>query len=126
MSDAAKPTALHMRSQNRAAPIRYSGKLPLTRPAKDHRANRLLRALDPESLAHLEPYLEVVALNRGQVLYDADEVIRYTYFPHDAVVALVAVMNNGASAEMAIAGREGLVGLVTAAITPTSFGRYVV
>jgi CRP-like cAMP-binding protein len=100
--------------------------MPLTRPAKDHRANRLLRALDPASLAHLEPYLEVVALERGQVLYEADEVIRYTYFPHDAVVALVAVMNNGASAEMAIAGREGLVGLVTAAITPTSFGRYVV
>jgi CRP-like cAMP-binding protein len=94
--------------------------------SKDHRANRLLRALDPESVAHLEPHLEIVTLKRGQVLYGADEVIRYTYFPHDAVIALVAVMNNGASAEMAIAGREGLVGLVTAAITPAWFGRYVV
>jgi CRP-like cAMP-binding protein len=96
------------------------------RPAKDHRANRLLRALDPQDFAYLEPYLEIITLKRGQLLYEVDEVIRYTYFPHDAVVALVAVMDNGASAEMAIAGREGLVGLVTAAITPTSFGRYVV
>ena len=85
-----------------------------------------MRALDPTSLAYLEPHLEIVSLQRGQVLYETDEVIQHTYFPHDAVVALLAVMENGASAEMVIAGREGLVGLVTAAITPKSFGRYVV
>lgn len=96
------------------------------RPAKDHRANRLLRALDAESLGHLEPHLEVVALRRGQVLYEADEVIRYTYFPHDAVIALMAVMSNGSSAEMVMVGREGLVGLVTTAFAPAAFGRYVV
>ena len=67
-----------------------------------------------------------MSLRRGQILYETDEVIQHTYFPHDAVVALLAVMENGASAEMMIAGREGLVGLVTAAITPKSFGRYVV
>jgi CRP-like cAMP-binding protein len=103
-----------------------SSKMSQLHTANDHRANRLLQALAPQDFGLLEPHLELVTLKRGQVLYETDEVIRYTYFPHDAVVALVAVMSNGASAEMAIAGREGLVGLVTAAITPTSFGRYVV
>jgi CRP-like cAMP-binding protein len=97
-----------------------------SQPANDHRANRLLRALDPDSLAYLEPHLEVVTLKRGQVLYEADENIRYAYFPHDAVVALVAVMSNGACAEMSIAGREGVIGLVTTATAPAAFGRYVV
>jgi CRP-like cAMP-binding protein len=94
--------------------------------AIDHRANRLLQALAPQDFALLEPHFEFVNLKRGQVLYETDEVIRYTYFPHEAVIALVSVMSNGASAEMAVVGREGLVGLVAAAITPTSFGRYVV
>ncbi|MFC4172981.1 Crp/Fnr family transcriptional regulator [Microvirga sp. GCM10011540] len=95
-------------------------------PTKDHRANRLLKALDPEALAYLEPHLEIVPLKRGQVLYETDEAIRYTYFPHDAVIALMAMMSNGSSAEMAMVGREGLIGLVTTAFAPTAFGRYVV
>jgi CRP-like cAMP-binding protein len=97
-----------------------------SQPSKDHRANRLLRALDRQDFTYLEPCLEIVTLKRGQILYEIDEVIRYTYFPHDAVVALVAVMSNGASAEMAMVGREGLAGLITTATTPTAFGRYVV
>ena len=88
-----------------------SSKVSQLQTVKDHRANRLFRALDPASLAYLEPHLEVVTLQRGDILYETDENIRYTYFPHDAVVALVAVMENGASAEMVIVGREGLVGL---------------
>jgi CRP-like cAMP-binding protein len=114
------------RFQKRSSHLFVSSKVSQLQTAKDHRANRLLRALDPASLAYLEPHLEVVMLQRGDILYETDENIRYTYFPHDAVVALVAVMENGASAEMVIVGREGLVGLVTAAITPRSFGRYVV
>ncbi|PVE21305.1 Crp/Fnr family transcriptional regulator [Microvirga sp. KLBC 81] len=103
--------------------------MQLTRPPRDprdHCTNRLLAALAPESLAYLEPHLEIVNLQRGQVLFETDEIIRYTYFPHDAVVVLVAVMTNGTSAEMSIAGREGVIGLVTTATTPYAFGRYVV
>lgn len=96
------------------------------RPSKDHRANRLLKALDPEAFAHLEPHLEIVLLKRGQILYEVDEAIQYTYFPHNAVIALMAVMSNGTGAEMVMVGREGLVGLVTTAFAPTAFGRYVV
>jgi CRP-like cAMP-binding protein len=99
---------------------------PQTQPVKDHRANRLLAALKPEDHAYLEPHLEIVALHRGQVLYEADETLRYTYFPHDSIVSLVALMEDGSSAEMAVFGREALFGLISALVTRQSFGRYIV
>ncbi len=91
-----------------------------------HRANRLLAALEPEDFAHLEPYLEIVTLPAGTVLYETGAPLRHTYFPHDVVVALVAVMKDGRSAEMAVYGHEGVVGLVSALVTRQALGRYVV
>jgi CRP-like cAMP-binding protein len=94
--------------------------------AADHRANRLLAALEPADFAYLEPDLEIVNLQRGQVLYETDEPLRYAYFPHDTIVSLVTLMEDGRSAEMAVSGREGLLGLVSAVITRRSLGRYIV
>jgi CRP-like cAMP-binding protein len=94
--------------------------------AVDHRANRLLAALGPEDFAQLEPHLEIVVLQRGQVLYETGEPLRYAYFPHDTVVSLVAAMEDGGCAEMAVFGREGLLGLVSAMVSRRSFGRYIV
>jgi CRP-like cAMP-binding protein len=91
-----------------------------------HRDNRLLAALAPEDFASLEPHLNIVHLQRGQVLYEAGETIKHTYFPHDAMVSLVTVMRNGKSAEMALFGCEALFGLVSAFVTRQSFGRYIV
>jgi CRP-like cAMP-binding protein len=91
-----------------------------------HRANRLLAALEPEDFAYLEPHLEIVDLHRRQVLYEAGETIRYTYFPHDAVVSLVNVLEDGGSVEVAVFGREGVFGLISALFTRESFGRYIV
>jgi CRP-like cAMP-binding protein len=85
-----------------------------------------LAALEPEDFAALEPHLVIVELQRGQVLYEAGATVKYTYFPHDAMVSLVTVMRNGKSAEMAVFGREGLFGLVSAFVTPQAFGRYIV
>jgi CRP-like cAMP-binding protein len=93
---------------------------------RDHRANRLLAALEPADFAALEPHLEIVELSKGAVLYEAGESIRYTYFPHDALVSLVDVMEDGRVAEVALFGREGLVGLLSAIISGQSLGRYVV
>ena len=62
-----------------------------------HRANRLLAALESEDFAYLEPHLEFVNLHRKHVLYEAGEPIRYTYFPHDVVVSLVNVLEDGRS-----------------------------
>ncbi len=92
----------------------------------DHRANRLLAALDPDDFAHLEPHLEIVDLHRGQVLYETGETLLYAYLPHDTVISLVTLMKDGSSAEMAVSGREGLLGLVSAVVTRRSLGRYVV
>jgi CRP-like cAMP-binding protein len=93
---------------------------------KGHQANRFLAALEPEDFAYLEPHLEIVDLPKGAVLYEAGETIRYTYFPHNAIVALVEVMEDGRVAEVALFGREGLVGLLSAFISGEALGRYVV
>ncbi len=93
---------------------------------RDHRANRLLAALEPEDFAYLEPHLEIVDLLKGQVLYEAGDTIRYTYFPHDAVVLLLNLLEDGGSVEVAVFGREAVFGLISALFTRQSFGRYIV
>lgn len=95
-------------------------------PPRDHRANRLLAALEPADFAAIEPHLEIVDLPKGVVLYEAGERIRYTYFPHDAIVSLVEVMEDGRVAEVALFGREGLAGLLSAFVSGEALGRYVV
>jgi len=100
---------------------------PMTKvSAADHRTNWLLAALEPEDLALLEPALELVSLTRGQVLYEPGEFIRYAYFPHDATVSLVNVLEDGSTVEVAVFGREGVLGLLSALVTREAFGRYVV
>ncbi|PVE25489.1 Crp/Fnr family transcriptional regulator [Microvirga sp. KLBC 81] len=96
------------------------------RRAKDHRANRLLAALDPDDFACLEPHLEIVDLRRGAAIYDTGDFIRHTYFPHDAIVSLVNVLEDGRTVEVANFGCEGMFGLLSALVTRESFGRYIV
>jgi hypothetical protein len=64
----------------------------------NHRANRLLAALEPEDFASLEPHLETVLLPGGTVLYDTGDLLRHAYFPHDSIVSLVTVMEGGETA----------------------------
>jgi CRP-like cAMP-binding protein len=92
----------------------------------DHRANRLLAATNPDDYARLEPDLEIVNLPRGTVIYEVGETMRHTYFPHDAIVSLVAVMEDGATAEIGVFGCEGVLGSVSASNSRESLGRYVV
>jgi len=91
----------------------------------DHRANRLLAAIEPEDFARLESNLEIVDLPRGKVLFESGETIRHAYFPHGGVVSLVAMMQDGRMVEMAVFGREAVFGLVGAFISRESLGRYV-
>jgi CRP-like cAMP-binding protein len=95
-------------------------------PKTDHRANRFLAALGPDDFASLDPHLETVILLRGTVLYEPGDPIGYTYFPHDAIVSLVDVLEDGRLAEVAMFGREGLFGLLSAFVSREAFGRYVV
>ncbi|WP_247654172.1 MULTISPECIES: hypothetical protein [Microvirga] len=83
-------------------------------PEVNHRANRLLTALEPDDFAALEPHLHGVSLQQDQVLYEAGDPLHHAYLPHDTVVSLVAVLKDGRSADMAVYGREGALGLVSA------------
>ena len=95
-------------------------------PSVNHRANRLLAAREPDDIAALEPQLQGVNLRQDQVLYEAGDPLRHATFPHDTVVSLVAVLKDGRSAEMAVYGWEGALGLVSAMMARQSFGRYIV
>jgi CRP-like cAMP-binding protein len=73
--------------------------------------NHLLAALPAEVLARLAPALELIPLPLGKVLYESGDNLRYIYFPTDAIVSLLYVMESGASAEISVVGNEGLIGV---------------
>ncbi|MDE1169423.1 MAG: Crp/Fnr family transcriptional regulator [Pseudomonas sp.] len=73
--------------------------------------NHLLAALPADALKRLLPHLEPIALALGTVLYEPGDTLRHVYFPTDAIVSLLYVMENGASAEIAVVGNEGLIGI---------------
>lgn len=73
--------------------------------------NRLLACLPDADHARLSPHLEVVAMKLGQVVYEAGDALQYAYFPIDCIVSLLYVMQDGDSAETAMVGNEGIVGI---------------
>jgi CRP-like cAMP-binding protein len=77
----------------------------------DPRQNHLLAALPAEECTRLLPHLELVTMPLGQVLYESGAQMRYVYFPTTSIVSLLCVMENGASAEIAVVGNEGIVGV---------------
>ncbi len=80
-------------------------------PLANANENSLLTALPAEVWKRWQPELELVELELGQVLYEAGATLSHVYFPTTAIVSLLYVMQNGASAEIAVAGNEGLVGV---------------
>jgi CRP-like cAMP-binding protein len=79
--------------------------------APDPRKNHLLSALPDAEWVRWQPLLEAVELPLGQVLYESGSTLSHVYFPTTAIVSLLYVMENGASAEIAVVGNEGLVGI---------------
>ncbi|MDT8320422.1 MAG: Crp/Fnr family transcriptional regulator [Xanthomonadales bacterium] len=73
--------------------------------------NRLLAALPAEAKEHLFPHMKLVDLPLGKVLYESGDTLQFVYFPTDAIVSLLYVMENGASAEISVVGNEGVVGI---------------
>lgn len=73
--------------------------------------NRLLAALPIEVQERLIPQLELVVLPLGKVVYESGDSLQYVYFPTDAIISLLYVMEDGASAEISVVGNEGLVGI---------------
>jgi CRP-like cAMP-binding protein len=77
----------------------------------DPRKNQLLAALPEPEWQRWLPQLERVEMPLGQVLYEPGSALSHVYFPTSSIVSLLHVMANGASAENAVVGREGLVGI---------------
>jgi CRP-like cAMP-binding protein len=73
--------------------------------------NRLLAALPPDQWQRWLPHLERVEMPLGQVLYEPGSTLSHVYFPTTAIVSLLYVMQNGESAEIAVVGNEGVVGV---------------
>lgn len=77
----------------------------------DPKSNQLLAALPDAELQRWLPQLEWVMMPLGHVLYESGKTLSHVYFPTTAIVSLLYVMENGASAEIAVVGYEGIVGV---------------
>ncbi|WP_353115386.1 Crp/Fnr family transcriptional regulator [Nitratidesulfovibrio sp.] len=75
------------------------------------RQNHLLAALPRDVQERLFTHLELVPMPLGKVLYESGDAMRHVYFPTDAIVSLLYVMESGASAEISVVGNEGLIGV---------------
>jgi len=73
--------------------------------------NHLLAALPHDQWQRWLPHLERVEMSLGQVLYEAGSTLSHVYFPTTSIVSLLYVMKNGESAEIAVVGNEGVVGV---------------
>lgn len=74
-------------------------------------SNHLLAALPQDEWERWASQLELVDLKLGQVLYESGGKMQHVYFPISAIVSLLFVLENGASAEIAVVGNEGIVGV---------------
>ena len=81
------------------------------RLAPDARQNRLLASLPEADWQRWRPLLEPIAMPLGHVLYEPGAVLTHAYFPTSAIVSLLYVTESGASAQIAVVGNEGIVGV---------------
>jgi len=80
--------------------------------ADEHpRENHLLAVLPEAERVRLTPHLVPVEMPLGQVVYESGDRLNHVYFPTTSIVSLLYVMEDGASAEIAIVGNEGLIGI---------------
>ena len=87
--------------------------MPMQQPASSNgsMSNHLLAALPDEDFARIKSQLQPVSLKLGHVLYEAGDKMSHIYFPTTAIISLLYIMENGGTAEIGIAGNNGLVGI---------------
>jgi CRP-like cAMP-binding protein len=83
----------------------------MSQTALEPTGNRLLARLPEDEFERLRPHLEPLALALGEVIYESGGHQSYIYFPTTAIISLLYMMENGSSAEMGVAGNDGLVGI---------------
>ncbi len=79
--------------------------------APDPQQNNLLATLPAEEFGRLLPFLALVDLPLGHVLYESGARLPHVYFPVNSIVSLIYVMEDGSSAEIAVVGNEGMLGV---------------
>ena len=85
--------------------------MPTAPHSDDPRLNHLLAALPAAEYARICEHLEPVHLALGEVIYESGEQVSHLLFPTTAIVSLLYIMENGATAEIGMAGNDGLVGI---------------
>ncbi len=73
--------------------------------------NHLLAALPQEDYERIAPQLEYIEMPLGKVLYESGGLMQHVYFPTSSIISLLYVMEDGASAEIAVVGNEGILGI---------------
>ena len=73
--------------------------------------NKILAALPAIEICRLLPFLEHVKLPLGEVLHESGSKLKYAYFPIDCIISILYVLESGASAEIAVVGNEGVLGI---------------
>ncbi len=84
--------------------------MPAPPPPNPHQ-NHLLDALPAGDYERLAAHLELIPMRLGDVLYESGDRLRFVYFPTTSIVSLLYVMEDGASAEIAVVGNEGILGI---------------
>src|SRR5450756_1021002 len=77
----------------------------------DPQDNHLLAALPSAARERIYPHLQLVEMPLGKVLYEPGDLLRHVYFPIDCIVSLLNVMEDGASAEISVVGKDGVIGV---------------
>ncbi|CAN5582630.1 Crp/Fnr family transcriptional regulator [soil metagenome] len=85
--------------------------MPKTKHTDNADLNHLLAALPDDEFKRLKPSLDPVRLKLGEVIYESGEQLEYIYFPTTAIISLLYIMENGSTAEIGMAGNDGLVGI---------------
>ncbi|MGA2562846.1 MAG: Crp/Fnr family transcriptional regulator [Steroidobacteraceae bacterium] len=88
--------------------------------------NHLLGVLPTSDFERLKPHLEPVSLTLGEALSESGIVLQHVYFPVNSIVSLLYVMENGGSAEIAVVGSDGVVGVSLFMGGETTLSRAVV
>src|ERR1700723_1295163 len=97
--------------------------MPISAEARE---NSLLAALPDLEWRRWQPLLEKIEMPLGRVLYESGATLAHVYFPITSIVSLLYVTENGASAEIAMVGNEGLVGVSLFMGGESTSGRAVV
>ncbi len=79
-------------------------------PVDQRPPNRLLQTLSAADFAVAQPHLEDVVLARGNLLVEAGEALTHVYLPHSGIISIVVSLSQGQAVEVAMVGRDGIVG----------------